>query len=107
LPHHYVRLGQAARSDIQWWSEGLSRFHGDTPFPDDIPLPSSVFSTDACLSGGGGQFANDWFFVDWVSDFKDYVDCNINVLELKSVLLAVNRWGKLWGGKHVMVRSDI
>jgi hypothetical protein len=106
LAHHYVRLGAAARSDIHWWDTGLELFHGYSPFPDDIPTPSSVFSTDACLVGGGGQYLNDWFYVDWVEDCVICDQNNINVLELKCVLLAVTRWGNLWGGKHIMVRSD-
>jgi hypothetical protein len=44
--------------------------------------------------------------VDWLSDFVDYCDRNINVLELKTVLVAVERWGAFWEGQHVVVRSD-
>jgi hypothetical protein len=50
--HLYVRLGAAARSDLHWWSVGIEFFHGHAPFPADIPVPSSCFSTDACLEGG-------------------------------------------------------
>jgi hypothetical protein len=56
-PHHYVHLGAAARFDIDWWVVGLEIFHGFAPFPADVPIPSSSFSTDACLEGGGGAFS--------------------------------------------------
>jgi hypothetical protein len=66
--HHFIRITAAAHSDIDWWVNGLEQFHGYSPFLDDIPVPSHVFSTDACLVGGGGFFAGDWFYVDWVRD---------------------------------------
>jgi hypothetical protein len=52
-PHHYIRVGKAAKADLMWWDKGLRLFHGYTPFPADIPLPSTSFSTDACLRVGG------------------------------------------------------
>jgi hypothetical protein len=79
-------------------------FNGSAPFSGDVPLPSSCFSTDTCLLGGGGFFNRDCFFVDWVRDVSEYQ--NINVLELKTVLIAVECWGLLWHGKHILVRSD-
>jgi hypothetical protein len=41
-----------------------------------------------------------------VNDFVDYSCANINVLELKAVLVAAERWGPSWSGQHVVVRSD-
>jgi hypothetical protein len=104
--YHYVRLSSAARSDIQWWLVALSKFHGQTPFGCDIPLPSFAFATDACLTGGGGHFASDWFHVNWALDVPSVVDCNINILELQTVLEAAKRWGSRWSGLHILVRSD-
>jgi hypothetical protein len=65
-----------------------------------------VFATDACLIGGAGHWSDDWFYVSWNIDFPHLVDANINVLELQSVLVAVQRWGHLWEGRHICVRSD-
>jgi hypothetical protein len=106
MPHHYVRLGLPAREDLQWWAEGLDIFNGTAPFPADVALPSSTFSTDACLTGGGGAYMNDWFYTNWVHDLPCMSNNNINVLELYSVLLGVCRWSHLWTGSHVLVRSD-
>jgi hypothetical protein len=58
----------------------LSSLQWHISFPDDIPIPSSSFSTDACLAGGAGFYDGDWFFVDWVRDLSDYKDMNIDVL---------------------------
>jgi hypothetical protein len=89
------------KEDIRWWVKGLEVFHGFTKFDSDIPLPSHVFSTDACLEGGGGHYLSDWFFVDWVKDVPEAKDCHINVLELLTVKIAVERWGVCWGGGGV------
>jgi hypothetical protein len=106
MPHHFIRLGLAAREDLIWWAEGLEIFNGTAPFPSDIPLPSSSFSTDACLTGGGGAYMGDWFYSNWAHDLPSMVQSNINVLELQSVLLGVRRWAHLWVGCHILVRSD-
>ena len=101
-PHHYVRLGLAAREDLKWWAEGLDLFNGTAPFTSDIPLPSSTFSTDACLTAGGGSYMGDWFYTHWVHDLPGMAECNINVLELQSVLMAVRRWSHVCVGCHVL-----
>ena len=105
-PHHHSRLNAAAKADLRWWVTGLEFFHGHTPFTSDIALPSHQFSTDACLIGGGAMFRGDWFYVSWVNDIPEVQNCHINVLELETVLIAAERWGHLWSGSHILVRSD-
>ena len=100
-PDYYIRLGRAAKEDLAWWRTALVVFNGFSPFPADIPEPSDSFATDACLIGGAGHFETDWFFVDWAIDCPELERTNINVLELKSVLIAVHRWSHLWYGKHI------
>jgi hypothetical protein len=105
-PHHYIRLGVAARGDLSWWLTAIDRFHGFTPFNIDLPLSNFVFSTDACLRGGGAYFAGDWCYVAWAEDCPELEDSSINVLELRMVLEAARRWGASWSGSHILVRSD-
>jgi hypothetical protein len=104
--HHYIRITALAKSDILWWIRGLDEFHGSTPFNVDIPLVSHCFATDACLSGGGGHFMGDWFFTSWVVDYSEYNQAHINVLELKTILESIKRWGPSWGSLHIRVRTD-
>jgi hypothetical protein len=85
---------------------GLSKFHGSTPFNVDLPLESHEFAMDACLIGGAGHYNQDWFYTSWADDCPELVNASINVLELKTVLLAAKRWGSSWSGSHVLVRSD-
>jgi hypothetical protein len=104
--YHYVRITSAAKEDLLWWIVALDKFHGYAPFSCDIPTVSAEFSTDACMVGGGGHFGSDWFFVSWVEDFPTCVASHINVLELKTVLVAAHRWGHLWYRRHIIVKSD-
>ena len=105
-PYHYVRISKAAKSDIGWWIVGLNKFHGYSPFNVDIPLPSAFFETDACLVGGAGHCGTDWYYVSWELDYPELPRDNINVLELQAVLVAAKRWGHLWTGSHIQVKSD-
>ena len=105
-PYHYVRLSAGARSDISWWIVGLTKFHGSTPFTVDLPDPSFFFSTDACLVGGAGFCNSDWFYVNWRQDYPSLCQSHINVLELKTIIIAAKRWGASWSGRHILVRSD-
>jgi hypothetical protein len=104
--HHHIRLSKLAKSDISWWVTGLNLFHGSTSFHCDSPLPSYQFATDACLSGGGGHFGSKWFYVNWACDLPEVKDMHINVLELETVLIAAELWGKNWKDCHILVRSD-
>ena len=105
-PDHYVRIGKAAKDDLEWWKTALRIFNGYAPFPADEPEVSGTFATDACLTGGAGHFQSDWFFVNWNIDHPEIDATNINILELKAVLISVHRWSHLWYGKHLTVRSD-
>ena len=104
--HHRTWLNSEVRRDILWWRSGLRHFHGSTQFLQDIHPPKAVFATDACLTGGGGVYDTDWFYVNFANDFPEYKSEHINVLELLTVLVAARRWGHRWDGTHIRVLSD-
>jgi hypothetical protein len=104
--YHYVSLGVAAKSDINWWLVALEKFNVTCPFNIDIPLAYFEFATDACLEGGGAFFMDDWFHTAWSVDCPEMIESDINMLELKVIELSARRWGHLWSGLHVLVRSD-
>ena len=68
--------------------------------------PSFEFSSDTCLSGGGAHFRDDWLYVTWRVDEPLYMQSHINILELLMTLCAIKRWGHLWAGSHVLIRTD-
>jgi hypothetical protein len=86
---HYVRLSVDAKQDLSWWIKCLSFFNGTCRFRCDIPLPNYCFSTDACSTGAGGFFGDDWYHVNWVLDCPELVGHHINELELVAVLIAL------------------
>ena len=104
--NHHIRLTPEAKEDISWWKDGLVNFHGCCNFVCDVPLPAFMFSCDACLSGGGAHFGEDWHFWLWHVDFPEIEDSHINVLELFTVLLSLIKWGEELSGSHVIIRSD-
>jgi hypothetical protein len=65
-----------------------------------------MYATDACLRGGAAYFEGDWFFTEWLTDLPEYKEAHINVLELLTILESAKRWGALWTGRHILVRSD-
>jgi hypothetical protein len=36
----------------------------------------------------------------------ELVNSHINILELETVLVSAEKWGKYWAGSHILVRSD-
>ena len=54
----------------------------------------------------GGLYGHNWFYVNFQADFPQIADAHINTLELFTVLEAARRWGHLWRGRHVRIRSD-
>ena len=72
----------------------------------DVPLPSYFLATDACNTGGGANFLDDWLYVNWDIDVPSMSDSHINILELEMVNQAAMKWGMFWSGHHVLIRSD-
>ncbi len=104
--HHRSRLTASARADIAWWSEYMSVFNGTVGFIDSIPVPSDLFSTDACSEGGGGFYGKDWFYVNWAASYPAHSQAHINIKELLTVGIAAERWAKSWSNSHIVVLTD-
>jgi len=66
---HHTRINAKARADFVWLADFICLFNGKTYFIDETPLPVTVFSTDACSTGGAGHYYNDWFYTNWEIDF--------------------------------------
>jgi hypothetical protein len=61
--------------------------------------PSFEFSSDACLSGGGAHFLDDWFYVNWRVDGPLYAQAHINVLRAIDNFVCDQALGALVGGR--------
>ena len=104
--NHHVRISSEAREDISWWHCCVDTFHGSCTFTCDDIMPAHCFTSDACLVGGGAHYLSDWFYTNWESDYPAESKEHINVLELLTVCHAIKRWGHLWAGQKILVRTD-
>ena len=80
--HHRIRLNSEARADILWWYKCAQWFNGMAGFIDDVPMPSSAFTSDACLVGGAAHYGSDWFYTNWEIDYPEVANMHINELEM-------------------------
>jgi len=104
--HHYVYLGEAAKSDLRWWVNFCDVFNGTTFCLKGDVISYDEFATDACNVGGGGVFCGDWFYTNWRADYPDICDEHINVKEMAAVVEAARRWCGRWTARHVIVYTD-
>ena len=105
-PHHHVRINAHLRTDLEWWKELLGVFNGKTFFIASEPVPTEEFSTDACPIGRGGFFQGDWSYVNWATNYPSLVNVHINLQEMFTVLIALERWKDQLHHKWIIVSSD-
>ena len=100
---HRTRITQEIRLDIQWWMMVAKAYNGRSPILDSNPI--APVCIDACLQGGGGYHAGEWFslaFADWPGTSS----LSINYKEVLSLLPATHIWERHWENKRVYVYSD-
>lgn len=96
-PTHYVRFVQAHREDLMVWHVFLANFNGRAVW---MSRPVSNFDlelyTDASdLAGFGAFFQGKWSAGPWPDLWKEAgLVRNMLLLELFSVVLAVELWGE-------------
>lgn len=100
---HWIRLGCAVRSDLQWWSCFMEGWNGVSLIsrmaPQRIPLVS-----DASGSWGCGAFwGPHWFQWQWEGRASDWT---IAPKELLPIVCSLAIWGKHWSGSRVECRCD-
>lgn len=101
---HKIRLSHTVKQDIAWWYRFLETFNGKSLLLDSIPI-TSVY-TDACTSGAGGVWNQDWFYCNWERDFPSASHLHINEQETLAVIIAAHRWAPLWSNRKVIFFSD-
>ena len=101
---HKVRLIGEIRQDILWWIQFMPIFNGKCLLLDSRPI-SAVY-TDACVHGGGGCLANDWFCTNWYVDYLTLAHLHINEKEILTAVLAVYRWAPHFRDSRIYIFSD-
>ena len=60
--HHHLRVNAVAKEDISCWLQGLTFVNETCSFKQGIPSPTHCFASDACMTGAGAYYGNDWFY---------------------------------------------
>jgi len=100
------------RNDIEWWLEWLPKWSGISTISSIPWTPSQAFHiyTDACLTGGGAWFQNEWVYFRWSAEVlaaaRRTKRVSMPFLELLAVVQAVKLWHKQLQGHNLMIHCD-
>lgn len=95
--------------DLNWWHRFARQYNGISLVQEAFwSKPDAVIATDSCLTGAGGVFhtsANslEYFHYETPAEFKD---CDINILELLSLVIAVKLWAPILQRKKLVCLCD-
>ena len=65
---HEIPVG--VRKDLNWWNVFVQDFNGIAVIPSlNWEQPDSVFSTNACLTGGGGWNKEHYFHIKFPESY--------------------------------------
>ena len=104
--HHFVKLSQWERDDLQWWFRLLHSWNGKSLFlfPTWEQAPMCAITSDAAGSIGFAAInGTQWFAGVWP---KGASNINIAVKELIPIVLAANIWGSTWSRKRIAFKCD-
>jgi hypothetical protein len=100
------------KEDIKWWNNFIEKWNG-VSIMYDVEWTSSIkleLYTDACMSGMGARYGNEWFEMKWTIDHLNVAKRKIRVsmpfLELFALVSAAATWGKHWCGKRIIFYCD-
>lgn len=115
-----VRLGSAAKEDIDWWLKFIKVFNGKSAVKK--PIYGLEMVSDSSREGYAVHLGIDWCYGNWKGDVMFDSHCghhivsppeldendlvNINVLELWPVVVGLKRWGELFRGHELTVVVD-
>ena len=103
ISSHKARLSKAFMTDISWWIAALKYSSGRRLlFSPNI----NVVGLDACDTGAGMVFGQDWDNVDWVVDVPRAAGYHINCKETIAAVLAARRWAPYWRDSVVVFHTD-
>ena len=103
-PSHKVKLTHAFQEDITWWRNFLHHFNGTAACT--VPAAITDVHVDACNSGSGVAFGNDWQYVNWRCDWPAAANLHINHKETLSFLIAARRWAHIWSNHRIIIYTD-
>ena len=98
--------------DIAWWKESLPLWNGVSLLYDKEWTDATYIElfTDACDSGYGARYGDEWFAGNWSQTTLDLAwrksRLSMPFLELLALVTAAATWGSRWTRKKITFRSD-
>ena len=111
LPHHYIRINNDMKEDLNMWLTFLNSFNGTAIMSDLdwISDESMNLYTDAAGNktlGCGAYLNGEWIVYKWPDRWCDEIFRDITLLELVPILLAFFIWGFKLKGKKIILHCD-
>ena len=97
-------LSEEFFKDLDWWLQFLEVFNGQCPFHDTRPVTN--IHTDACSSGIGAVFEDDWFYSNLWVDNPELASLHINFKEALCIVFALLRWAPTLRDKTIHIYCD-
>ena len=98
------RIPLEVRKDIAWWGRCAHQFNGiSIMWLQRDPVTDSLIATDACPTGYGGIFKNQYFCGRFPASLQTN---NIAVLEILAVMVALKLWGDKLQGQYFWIHVD-
>ena len=101
-----VALNADFQRDLQWFANFLPTYN-DRNMMQYVGLSTTdlILEVDACLTGIGGIFRNEFYFTPIPADIP-LCQYHITHLEFLNILIALKLWKRHFTGHHVCVRCD-
>ena len=87
--------------DLKWFSTFLKQFNGVVYY--DVKPVQAGLHLDACLTGFGGIFLNQWYALPLPKKFNNY---SIVHLEMLNIVVALKIWATQWSCKKLRIKCD-
>ena len=99
-------IPNSVKSDINWWSSFMADYNGVTVIPTETwTQPDEIFSSDACLTGGGAWTSSEYMHFEFPDDIIQSGKF-INQFELYSVMIAIRTWKGKFVKKNILIYCD-
>lgn len=111
-PVHGFSSHSDMRRDLSWWQHHLLTWNGTTLLYE-LQWTSSAslqLATDACNTGYGARYGNEWFNGQWTDAELTLATrdsrTSMPYLELTALLYAAATWGHTWARKQITFLCD-
>ena len=107
--HDAVKLDACTMKDIIWWHKYMVQFNGVSMMWLESSSGEKAFSTDACLTGIGGKFRNEYFWEEIPETWKNLVkmgQMHILHVEMMALVIATKLWKHYFNGLKIEIDCD-